>query len=122
MQSPGQSLCVVVAALSDLALSALGLWAPVARADPAGQVALADRAGLVAQADRVAQADQGAWAVQLDRAQVVLAVQVVRDARVRVVDELREDSRPSAANMPGGRAGSAHEAFVAGCTRPAGPA
>jgi hypothetical protein len=81
----------VVADLSDLALSALGLWAPVARADPAGQAGLEGQAGLVVQADRAAQVDQGAWAVQLGRAQVVLAVQVaqvVQDARVRVVDEI----------------------------------
>lgn len=90
----GQSLHVVAVGLWDLARSALDPWALAALVGRAGR---ADRADQGAQADRVVLAGRAvqegpeALAVQLGRARRAQAGPGVRDAPVRVVDELRDN-------------------------------
>jgi len=90
-------LHVVAAGLWDLALSALDRWARVDRADRAVQEGRGVLADLVVPAGRAVQEAPGARAVQLGRARRAPEGRVVRDALVRVVDDLggkRGVSRP----------------------------
>ena len=107
MHSHGPSSHVVAAGLWDLALSALDPWARADRVDRAGQADLAVQADRVAPANRAAQADRVAPASRAVQAD--LGGLVVRDAQVRVADELsgkRSVSRRFAGLKP--EAGSPH--------------
>jgi len=93
MQPGGPSSRVVVAALPDLAPSALDRRGQVGPADRVGQAGPEGLAGLVAQADREAQVDPAARGAQSGRGLRVPAVRVVQGARARVVNELRRGSQ-----------------------------